>query len=86
MLRIFTEKNNKENKDFFNEKELELLKKINIEENIKLSETNKIISDYICEKYKILGLFQLDDIHISNEDRQMLELKNKIDNSLDRLT
>lgn len=86
MIKVFNDENNILNKEFFNKEELSRLNNIGVKENEKLSVTLNKISNYLCEKYSILGMFQLEDISISNDDNDIIKIYEKINKTLDRIS
>lgn len=86
MIKIWIDENNQKVSKVLNNKELQLLKKINIDENLLLSDASSRIMRYLIEKYNLIVLSDITEQKITDYDKDIYNIYNKINNYMDRLT
>lgn len=84
MIKILIEENNQKLSKILSFNEIQLLKEINIYENMLLSEAKTKIMKYLIKKYNLIVLSDIKDerIYLENNDKEIFEIYQKIDSKL----
>ena len=78
MIKVILEEDNIMVSDFVNNDEFNLLKRIGITDNDRLTSAKKKISRYLCNKHHEGSLCFIDEKVLTNQDKELLEIRNKI--------